>query len=75
MTSDKKPPEAAQMMFHVRLRGVRAHEEDDGSTTLEVPGRPLTRYDQELLENLFPDLRGAVEVLIVKQALLNAVRM
>lgn len=58
----------------ITIKASEAIDNRDGTFTVVIETRELTREESALLDGLFPDLEGAVGVLLSKQALLSAVK-
>ena len=58
----------------VRLKADGIQDNLDGTFNVMIPAYDLSSQEHETLNLLFPDLESAVERLLAKQALLNAVK-
>ncbi len=58
----------------ITLRARSAHDNGDGTFSIEVTSRPLQTEEEDVLDALFPDLASEVGKLLIKQALFNAVK-
>jgi hypothetical protein len=69
-----KPQQKVECFVHIRLKKeIKTEKTTDGSTMLILPAQNITIEDSRVLSTLFPNLRHAVEELLVKEALFNAI--
>jgi hypothetical protein len=57
----------------VRLSAVSCYQVSQSECVVDIPAMEMSQEDTNVLDRLFPDLVQSVEVLIRKQAILNAV--
>ncbi len=58
----------------VTVKADRVIDHHDGTFTVEVSARQVSGTEHEVLTALFPDLGQAVDLLLMKQALLSSIK-
>jgi hypothetical protein len=61
-------------MIQIRIKAEEIHNNQDGTFDVVIPSYDMTPEESKVLDSLFPDLESAVGRLLMKQALLNAVK-